>query len=53
MVYFVLLWEDKNLEGRIKEALHALWSKEERLRRYGIGRRLVDGRGAIELRESF
>ncbi len=44
-IYYAGSWQDKDLEEKIKEGLKLLKHYEERLKRYKIGRTLVDGKG--------
>jgi UDP-2,4-diacetamido-2,4,6-trideoxy-beta-L-altropyranose hydrolase len=50
-IYFAGAWKVENLEQLIKEGLKTLAPYEERLKRYNLGRQLVDGKGARRVAE--
>jgi len=48
-IQFAGTWNEANLQQRIKEGLKILEPHAERLKRFKIGRRLVDGKGALRV----
>ncbi len=50
-IYSAGWWEDKNIFSKISKGIESLEGRGVRVRKGAIGRRLVDGKGAIRIRD--